>query len=677
MSLPRRMDAIVIGGGHAGVEAAWALGRRGHAVALVTFDAGGLARMSCNPAVGGLAKGQLAREVDALGGLMGRLIDRAGIHFRMLNRRKGPAVHAPRGQADKLAYTRETRRALCALPSVLVVEGEVAEILYESAPGLPKRIRGVRLQAPHWSGIEPGGAHSGGAETPAGEEAPGIPRVRSAAELEAGIIILTVGTFLRATLFCGMDPRPGGRRGEPAAQVLGDSLRGMGLHFGRLKTGTPPRLRKSSIEFSRLERQPGDDPPPRFSFFDDCEVRNRALCHLTRTNERTHAVVRKALDRSPLYGGLITGIGPRYCPSLEDKVVRFPERGSHHLFLEPEGLEAQEIYPNGISTSLPPDVQEDFVRTIPGLEQAEIVHPGYAVEYDFLATSQIDATLKVRGFDGLFAAGQINGTSGYEEAAAQGIVAGLNACALLEGREPFVLRRDQAYIGVLIDDLITKVPSEPYRMFTSQSEYRLLLRQDNADQRLSRLGWERGLLDKEDWERVAARWAAIEGAKRRLQAARLTVAREPAQEGDLGKSFAELLRRPGITVSVLERLGFDAGIPWADHGSLEADIKYEGYIPRLLMEIRQRLAIEDLRIPEALLDEPPEMLSREARERLREHRPRTLGQASRVPGITPCDLSLLAIRIHGRKHADPDAKGPGAAGGDPSSETSEEKSDTE
>ncbi|MCK4414236.1 MAG: tRNA uridine-5-carboxymethylaminomethyl(34) synthesis enzyme MnmG [Candidatus Eisenbacteria sp.] len=660
MSLPANCDAVVVGGGHAGIEAAWALGRRGHKVVLVTFDARALGRMSCNPSVGGLAKGQLAREVDALGGLMGRLIDRAGIHFRMLNRRKGPAVHGPRAQADKPAYCREAWRFLATLPSLRVVEAEVTEIETESSRAGARRVTGVRLAPPRWSRVEPGSAHSSGARRPDAPPPPGVVRLAGAAEIAAPRVILTIGTFLEATLFSGLDPRHGGRRGEPPAGALGECLRGLGLPLARLKTGTPPRLQRASIDFASLEEQPGDEPPPRFSFFEESPVRNRVLCYLTRTNARTHEAIRAGLDRSPLFGGLIHGVGPRYCPSIEDKVVRFPDRTSHQIFLEPEGLESEEIYPNGISTSLPVDVQLAYVRTIPGLECAQIVHPGYAVEYDFLQTSGLDPSLSVRGVTGLYAAGQINGTSGYEEAAAQGVIAGLNACAELEGRAPLVLRRDQAYIGVLIDDLITKVPTEPYRMFTSQSEYRLLLRQDNADQRLSRIGWKRGLLAEEDYRWVEERWGRIAAARRRLGARTVTRAAlhaatsrsesEEAQtavvsERDWGKTYEELLRKPEVTVEALPRLGCQLELPQGEWKSLEADVKYEGYIPRLLRDIAARRALEETVIPFRVAEDPPQSLSREARERLRLHRPRTLGQAGRIPGVTPCDISLLAVRI--------------------------------
>lgn len=734
---PASVDAVVVGGGHAGIEAAWALARLGHSVALVTFDAGALGRMSCNPSIGGLAKGQLVREIDALGGLMGRLIDRAGIHFRTLNRRKGPAVQAPRAQADKESYSREALRALANLGNLVILEAEVTDIQVETAPGANSsgrdapvegasdagtkaartRVVAVLLAPPDWSRVKPGGPHSTGpvmrpadARPQAGSVLPTVLRIPGRTELSAKVVLLTVGTFLRGKLFTGMDPRPGGRRGEPPAEGVCASLEKLGVKLSRLKTGTPPRIRRGSIDFRRLRPQPGDEPPPRFSYFEDAEVRNRVVCHLTRTNESTHRIIASSMDRSPLYGGLIKGIGPRYCPSIEDKVKRFPDRKSHPIFLEPEGLDSDEIYPNGISTSLPLDVQESYIRTIPGLEGAEIVHPGYAVEYDFMLTSQIDSTLSVRGIEGLFAAGQINGTSGYEEAAAQGIVAGMNAHALLAGREPIVLPRSRAYIGVLIDDLVTKVPTEPYRMFTSQSEYRLLLRQDNADRRLSLLGREIGLLGRVDWERVQARWAQVEDEHKRLKAARLkrtalerwnrvagewssrdirkgtsrsgaqrvtiSVSDEQAPKGpdpesggpqtgasnrgavphgvglreaDLGKTFEELLRRPEVRMRTLRELGHITRLSESDEATIEAEIKYAGYIQKQEREIARTRALEDHVIPATIFDDPPIELSGEARERLHEHRPRTLGQALRIPGITPNDVFMLAIRIRSRR----------------------------
>jgi len=685
--LPDAVDAVVVGGGHAGIEAAWALARLGHSVALVTFDVRGLARMSCNPSVGGLAKGQLAREIDALGGLMGRLTDRTGIHFRMLNRRKGPAVQAPRAQADKEAYAREALRVLSQQPGLLLIEAEVTEILDEDAPGSEsarrRRVIGVRMEPPRWDLVRPGGAHSDGAAQRAGMDAE-VFRVSSPRELGAKAIVITTGTFLRALVFTGLDPRPGGRRGEPPSRDLSACLERLGLSLGRLKTGTPPRLLRTSVDVAHLAIQPGDEPPPRFSFYETGPVANRVACHLTHTNERTHQIIRRALDRSPLYGGLIHGIGPRYCPSIEDKIVRFPDRASHHVFLEPEGLNSDTIYPNGISTSLPEDVQLAYVHTIPGLEEARILHPGYAVEYDFLLTTQIDATMAVRGIEGLYAAGQINGTSGYEEAAAQGLMAGINAHARLAGRAPVVLARSEAYIGVLVDDLITKVPTEPYRMFTSQSEYRLLLRQDNADRRLAPAGRAVGLLPERDWRRVAERWARVEQARAALRAHRLgrsAAARaaacrgpgghpprpggtggdaasgtngpgtgsqwhgNPTDEALAGKTFEDLLRRPHVDIDVLERLGHPCSLPPEDRSALEAEVKYDGYIRKQMREIERTRILEDREIPEHLLIDPPAQLSREARERLKQHRPRTLGQAIRIQGITQNDLMILAVSM--------------------------------
>ncbi|MBD3235432.1 MAG: tRNA uridine-5-carboxymethylaminomethyl(34) synthesis enzyme MnmG [Candidatus Eisenbacteria bacterium] len=657
----RAYDAVVIGGGHAGIEAAWALGRLGHSVALVSFEPHRLGRMSCNPSIGGLAKGQLVREIDALGGLMGRLIDRTGIHFRMLNRRKGPAVHAPRAQADKRRYQQAATAALAALPGVTRMAGEVTEIVTE-ARGDARRVVGVRIAPVPWGRVTPGGAHSHAPRPPAGEEEiPGSP-VEAPIEIATGVVIVTAGTFLGARLFTGLDPRPGGRRGEPPADPLSRCLAQLGLQLGRLKTGTPPRLRGNTIDFARLEAQPGEEPPPRFSHFDPAPVHNQVVCHLTRTNARTHRIIAGSLDGSPLFGGMIRGVGPRYCPSIEDKVVRFPDRRSHQIFLEPEGLKAEEIYPNGISTSLPESVQEAYVRSIEGLEEAEIIHPGYAVEYDFVLTSHVSATLAVDRVAGLYMAGQVNGTSGYEEAAAQGLVAGVNAAAELTGRDPFVLRRHEAYIGVLIDDLVTKIPTEPYRMFTSQSEFRLLLRQDNADLRLSDLGRERGLLSKEDGERVRARRARLAYHRGRLGAARLgrgqiaELARGAPDARlagkDAGRSAEDLLRRPGVTVAALQAAGILDGVPSDDATTLEADVKYAGYVARQEREVAQRRDLEETPLPRWLRAEPPADLSREAREKILQHRPRTLGEASRIPGVTPCDVSLLAIRIRaGREGA--------------------------
>jgi tRNA uridine 5-carboxymethylaminomethyl modification enzyme len=658
-TLPRQVDAVVVGGGHAGIEAAWALARIGHQVAMITFDSAAIGRMSCNPSIGGLAKGQLVREIDALGGLMGRLIDRAGIHFRMLNRRKGPAVHAPRAQADKDQYCVEALSELRALENLTIIEAEVTELICESAAG-KRQVTGLRLAPPDFSLVSKGGAHSTGPQRSSTPPA-GVIRLTETAEIASQVVVLTVGTFLKGKLFTGMDASFGGRRGEPPAEGLSKSLMTLDLQLGRLKTGTPPRLDRSTIDFFKVTKQEGHSPIPRFSYFEKVTPRNQVDCYITRTSAATHGIISANIDRSPLFSGMIKGIGPRYCPSIEDKIVSFPDRESHQIFLEPEGLKAKTIYPNGISTSLPLDVQEAFVRSIPGLEQAEIVHPGYAVEYDFLLTSQIDSTLQVRGIGGLFASGQLNGTSGYEEAAAQGIVAGLNASALISGAPPFTPARDQAYIGVLIDDLVTKVPTEPYRMFTSQSEYRLMLRQDNADHRLSAIGFEYGLLAKSDWQQVAERWdrvAKIETslAKTSLKREQWNAYRKEASPGnktlisekDLGTPLAQLLKRPGITMATMAALGFPEPVSLADGETIEAEIKYAGYIAKQERHISRIKSMEETTLPDWLFEMPPESLSREAREKLLVHRPATLGQALRIPGITQSDGFIISIMIRSR-----------------------------
>ncbi len=664
---PDTVDAVVIGNGHAGIEAARALSRLGQRTVMVTFDATAMGRMSCNPSIGGLAKGQLVREIDALGGLMGRLIDRTGIHYRMLNRRKGPAVHAPRAQADKADYSRQAFSELSRLENLTIVEAEVTDIVTESvisaSGSRSQQVTGVKLIPTDWALVKPGGAHSSGPEIP-GEPPPGIVRLTSSAEISTAVVILTVGTFLKAKLFTGMDACQGGRRGEPPASGLSQSLQNLGLQLGRLKTGTPPRLLKTSIDFSRTEKQDGDDPPPRFSYFETTEPRNQTHCYITRTNEKTHSVIRASLDRSPLFGGLIKGVGPRYCPSIEDKINTFPDRDSHQIFLEPEGLQSLEVYPNGISTSLPLDVQLEYVRTIPGLELAEIVHPGYAVEYDFLLTSQIDSTLAVTGIKGLFSSGQINGTSGYEEAAAQGLIAGINAAALLSGSASFIPGRDQAYIGVLIDDLVTKIPTEPYRMFTSHSEYRLMLRQDNADRRLSPIGYELGLLSADELQQVSQRWDTVSRAravlqKRQLKRSDLDHIKPPPNdteiclaEIDLGKTLEHLLKRPGLTLATLRSLGIDFGLSESDEETIEAEIKYAGYIAKQQRHINRVRLMEDIAIPTWIFESPPMGLSREGKEKLLAHQPQTLGQALRIPGITQSDGFIISILIKSKQKRD-------------------------
>jgi tRNA uridine 5-carboxymethylaminomethyl modification enzyme len=651
---PEHFDVIVIGGGHAGAEAAWAASRLGCRTALVTLDASRVGQMSCNPAIGGLAKGQIVREVDALGGLMGLATDATGIQFRMLNRSKGPAVWGPRAQCDKHRYAREVQRLLATCSNLTIVQGEVSRI--EASP-----IADGRLP------IEQGDGSS--AQSPIANRQPAIRSVRLAdgRTLRAAAVVVTTGTFMKALMHTGEAKTEGGRVGEAAARTISDSLRDLGLDLGRLKTGTPPRLHANSIDFSQFEVQPGDDEPMPFSYLAEYgRMRNvewemgsetaasphsafpvphsafwtpplpQVVCYLGNTNERIHEIIRANIHRAPMYSGQISSTGPRYCPSIEDKVVRFADKASHHLFLEPEGLDVPEIYVNGISTSLPSDVQEQVVRLIPGLEKAEFLRWGYAVEYDMVWPSQIDSTLQTKRVAGLFLAGQINGTSGYEEAAAQGLVAGVNAAKFAKG-EPcdFVLRRDQAYIGVLVDDLVTKPPTEPYRMFTSRAEHRLHLRADNADERLTALGREIGLVDDARWEGYSTRREFVEQATALAGAQRID-----------GVLLADLLRRPDVTWADLA-VKHEAlrAIP-ADVGRLvEIRCKYAGYVDRQQKQIERMSQLEAKLIPANLDYARITGLRNEARQKLAKFTPRSLGQALRISGITPADVTVLAIHL--------------------------------
>ena len=615
-------DILVIGGGHAGAEAAWAASRLGAKVALISMDPSRIGQMSCNPAIGGLAKGQMVREIDALGGLMGLAIDNTGIQFRMLNRSKGPAVWGPRAQADKYKYAVEVQRLLGTCPNLHIVPGEVAEIETEAGGASDvSRVRGVVLG--------------------------------DGTRITCRAAIVTTGTFLRGLMHTGERQTQGGRVGEAAAQGLSGCLARLGLEMGRLKTGTPPRLQRQSIDFAPFEKQPGDDDPLPFSYLNESEEWSPPLpqvcCWLAATNERMHEIIRANLHRAPMYSGQIASTGPRYCPSIEDKVVRFADKPSHHIFLEPEGLDTDEIYCNGISTSLPADVQEQIVRLVPGLEKVNILRYGYAVEYDMVWPTQIRSTLETKKVTGLFLAGQINGTSGYEEAAAQGIMAGINAARRAAGAEPdFVLRRDQAYIGVLLDDLVTKPPTEPYRMFTSRAEHRLHLRSDNADVRLTPLGREIGLVDDRRWADFTALSDATAFGLAALKAWRVD-----------GVSGVDWLRRsdsdwPGLAVRIPEA----ATIAPAVGRRIEVGLKYEGYIARQDREIERFSQMESKLIP-AWVDYAKVIgLRNEARQKLCKFTPRSLGQALRISGITPADVAVLAIHM-GKPHAHTRANTPG------------------
>ena len=622
MKYPDRFDVVVIGGGHAGTEAALAAARTGARTLLVTHSIETIGQMSCNPAIGGIGKGHIVREIDALGGAMAQAIDRAGIQFRTLNARKGPAVRATRAQADRVLYRQAIRQCVENQPNLSLFQQAVDDLVIENG-----RVTGIVTN----SGLT----------------------------VDARSVVLTAGTFLAGRIHVGLDNHEGGRAGDPPSAVLAHNLHSLPLRTGRLKTGTPPRLDGRTINYGPLEKQPGDEPVPVFSFLGNAGHHPRQVsCHITHTNERTHEIIRSGLTRSPLFSGVIEGTGPRYCPSVEDKVVRFTERSAHQIFVEPEGLDTHEVYPNGISTSLPFDVQWELVRSIRGFENAIITRPGYAIEYDYFDPRDLRPSLETLSIEGLYFAGQINGTTGYEEAAGQGLVAGLNAARGAQGLEPWTPRRDEAYVGVMIDDLVTRGVTEPYRMFTSRAEYRLQLREDNADLRLTEAGRTLGLVDDTRWKYFNEKREVYVKERQRLHDTwiRPDTAAAKAAEKLLGQALtresrlSELLLRPDTGYRELVTLpGAGPGIDLPEViEQLENEARYAGYIERQRAEIQRRRRPEETKIPEDLDFQQVHGLSNEVCQTLAAHRPATLGQAGRISGITPAAISLLLVYLKKR-----------------------------